>query len=320
MAHDLEFDNSGAMMAYAKSGGKPWHSLGFAVSDDLTPRQMMEAARCDWTVDAVPAFAEVNGKKIDVGHSALVRSSDGKVLDVVTNDWHPTQNHEAFEFFNDFAAAGDMSMETAGSLKGGKIVWALAKVKDSFTLFGGKDTIESYLLFSNPHMYGQSITVKSSFIRTVCNNTLTASLREKTDHQVRVTHRRKFDGDEVKMQLGIAHEQLMAYKEAAEYLSQKRFKDEDVVDYFRRVFPMITKDEEKKQDSLSKTARLAISVMDEQPGAELGEGTFWQMNNAATFVVDHLVGRNRDSALTSAWLGEGARRKNAALKLALEMA
>ena len=50
--------------------------------------------------------------------------------------------------------AGDMEMHTAGSLQDGQIVWALAKVKDSFELFKG-DTVESYLLFSNPHKYGE---------------------------------------------------------------------------------------------------------------------------------------------------------------------
>ena len=41
-------------------------------------------------------------------------------------------------------------METAGSLKGGKVVWALAKVKESFDIFGG-DEVGAYLLFSNTH-------------------------------------------------------------------------------------------------------------------------------------------------------------------------
>ena len=48
--------------------------------------------------------------------------------------------------------AGDMEMHTAGSLQDGQIVWALAKVKDSFELFKG-DTVESYLLFSNPQVW-----------------------------------------------------------------------------------------------------------------------------------------------------------------------
>jgi len=56
--------------------------------------------------------------------------TDGKVLDVVGDDWNPVQNEEAFQFFSEYVLAGDMEMNTAGSLKGGRNVWALAKVKE----------------------------------------------------------------------------------------------------------------------------------------------------------------------------------------------
>ena len=117
MAHELEFVNGKAQMAYA--GDVPWHGLGVKVSNDLTPEQMLKAAGLDWTVDPVDLFAEVGGDRLPTGHRALVRSSDQKVIDVITNDWNPVQNSEAFEFFNDFVAHGDMSMVTAGSLKDG---------------------------------------------------------------------------------------------------------------------------------------------------------------------------------------------------------
>ena len=151
MAHMIEEINGKAQMAYA--GDVPWHGLGTKVPNDLTPIQMLDAAGLDWTVEKIPAYAKVGGRDVEIGQSALVRSMDNSILDVVSNDWNPVQNYEAFEFFNDFIAAGDMEMHTAGSLQDGKIVWGLAKVKESFDLFKG-DQIDSYLLFSNFHKYG----------------------------------------------------------------------------------------------------------------------------------------------------------------------
>jgi len=135
MAHELEIVNGNAQMAYA--GDVPWHGLGVKVPADLTPDQMLEAAGLNWTVTKVPTFATYNDKNISVGKSALIRSNDERVLDVVSDDWNAVQNSEAFEFFNEFIAAGDMEMHTAGSLKNGQIVWALAKIKDSFEAFKG---------------------------------------------------------------------------------------------------------------------------------------------------------------------------------------
>lgn len=315
MSHELEMVNGQAQMAYV--GETPWHGLGVRVSDDLTPEQMMKAAGLDWTVETVPLIAEYGNDVLATGHKALIRDRDAKVLDVITDDWHPTQNIEAFEFFNDFVAAGEMKMHTAGSLRDGTIVWALAAVDESFELFGGRDKVDAYLHFTNPHQYGKSIDVRFTGIRCVCWNTVSASLNSKSKNFVKVSHRRKFNADEVKETIGVAKETLAKYKEMAEYLSQHRYTDENIVDYFKRIFPMA--DGSKRE--LSKNANLAINEwMPNQPGAELGEGTWWQVFNAATFGVDHMIGRSADARLQSAWYGANKSLKTKALELAVEMA
>ena len=70
------------------------------------------------------------------GQKSLVRESDGRILTNVGADWNPCQNETAFEFFTEFVMNGDMEMHTAGSLRDGQMVWALAKVKElSFAKF-----------------------------------------------------------------------------------------------------------------------------------------------------------------------------------------
>ena len=98
MAHMIEMIDGKASMAWA--GETPWHGLGTQVSNDLTPEQMLKAADLDWKVVPVPAYATIGGEQVDIGRSALVRDRDNKVLDVITNDWVPNQNSDAFDFFN----------------------------------------------------------------------------------------------------------------------------------------------------------------------------------------------------------------------------
>lgn len=318
MAHELEFVNGQAQMAYA--GELPWHGLGVQVPSDLTPEQMMQAAGLDWEVQKFPAFAEINGKRVDTGRSALIRTSDNKFFDMVGDDWNLVQNAEAFAFFNDFIAAGDMEMHTAGSLKGGRNIWALAKVNDCFEI-NGDDKVEGYLLFSNPHQYGKTVDVRFTPIRVVCNNTLTMSLNGKVDRMFKMNHRQVFDADLVKEVLGVSKEKLAKYKEMAEYLSQKRYNNESIVEYFNRVFPMTTgKKEEQANELQSRAAKLAYEVLETQPGADYAPGSWWQAFNAVTYSTDHLLGRSTDTRLTSAWFGVNQRRKIEAGNLALEMA
>ena len=319
MAHEIEFVDGQAQMAYV--GEVPWHGLGVEVSNDLTPEEMLNAAGLNWRVEAFPAISTLaDGTQIDTGHSALVRDTDNRVLDVITNDWNPMQNADAFDFFNEFVEMGDMEMHTAGSLKGGKIVWALAKVHESFELFDGKDRVDSYLLFTNPHTYGQSIDVRFTPIRVVCNNTLTLSLNKQSKSMVKVSHRREFNPELVKETLGVAKMKLSKYADIAQYLSNKRFTDESMEDYFKRVFPVITNKEDSTKE-LSKSAKYAIEeALENQPGAELGKGSFWALFNTITFMTDHVIGRSADNRLTSAWYGANKNLKNKALEVALEMA
>lgn len=314
MAHEVE------TMAYA--GQVPWHGLGVSVINDLTPDQMLKKAGLDWSVDKVQAYVDYNGQKLDTGKQALVRSSDNRVLTMISEDWEPVQNATAFEFFNDFIMAGDMEMHTAGSLKQGNMVWALAKVKDSFSLFKGKDTVESYLLFSNPHEYGKSIDIRFTPIRVVCNNTLTLSLNQKSDMMVRLDHRRAFDGDMVKQTMGIAKNKLYQYKEMAEFLTSKTYKPDTVVDYFQQVFPLASTKltEEEQKLKMSRPAATAHGVLETQPGAEYGAGSWWQAFNATTFAIDHLLGRSADTRMQSSWYGANRNKKIVALEKAVEFA
>lgn len=316
MAHEIEMVNGKAQMAYA--GAVPWHGLGTEVPADLTPTQMLDAAGLNWNVEKVTAYATIGGKQVDIGQSALVRSSDNKILDVVSNDWNPVQNEDAFDFFNEFVAAGDMEMHTAGSLKDGQIIWGLAKVKESFELFKG-DQIDSYLLFSNFHKYGFSTDVRFTPIRVVCNNTLTLSLNSKVERMAKISHRKVFEPTAVKEMLGIATNKLAKYKEMAQFLGSKMAKDENVVEYFKRIFPLTTSNEDKSND-LSKNAKVALDILHTQPGAEYAEGTWWQPFNAVTYMTDHLVGRSADTRLSSAWYGYNKTLKTKALEVAIEMA
>jgi phage/plasmid-like protein (TIGR03299 family) len=314
MSHEIEMVNGVAQMAYA--GDTPWHGLGTQVSDDITTDGMMEAAGLDWSVTKQPMYyMDDLGEMGEVpGKSALVRSSDNKVMDIVGSDWNPVQNVQAFDFFREFVDAGDMKMHTAGSLKDGKMVWALAKVNDGFTIKTdqGEDSVEAYLLFSNPHQYGKSIDVRFTPIRVVCNNTLTLSLNQNVDQYVRVGHQRPFNAEDAMATLGVAQQKMETYKEAAEYLCQKSYTTDQMLDYFNQVFPSAS-------DRDSNKSREAQEVMHTQAGANLGEGTFWQLFNTVTYMTDHTLGRNADTRLQSSWYGQNQNVKKKALELAVNM-
>jgi len=313
MSHEVE------TMAYA--GELPWHGLGTEVSNDLTPIQMMQKAGVDWEVEQQKIVTET-GIEID-DKVALVRTSDNTLLDVTGKDWKPVQNEEAFTFFSEFVAAGDMEMHTAGSLKEGRNVWALAKVKESFDVFG-EDRVDSYLLFSNPHQYGKAVDVRFTPIRVVCHNTLTFSLQNASKNSVKVGHRTAFDADTVKETLGLASEKFAKYKEMAQFLGSRKVTAESLIQYYNDVFPTTSRKEEKTPvvvyDDMSKAAKMCYDALEVQPGAEFAAGTWWQAFNSVTYYTDHLQGRNSENRLHNQWFGYNQAKKVTAAEKAVAYA
>jgi phage/plasmid-like protein (TIGR03299 family) len=312
-------------MAYAhKAGSKdaayqvPWHGLGQPVSNDLTPKQMLKKAGLDWTVDRVPLYFKYKGKEIYAEKDGLIRSKDNRIMSHITDTWIPVQNDDAAQFFHDFVKQGHMEMNTAGSLREGELVWFLARIKKSFALRFGKkqDVVDSFLLFTLPHEYGKRLNIRQTNIRAVCQNTVNLALRQKTDFEVNIGHRKPFDPEIAKEALGLADQRFEEYKEMAEFLSKRKFNKELLGKYFDEIFPSKSKDEEK----ISRPARLCLESMDTQPGHELGAGSWWQAYNAVTFNIDHILGHGQDTRLQSAWYGKNRDNKLLALKKAIEFA
>jgi phage/plasmid-like protein (TIGR03299 family) len=308
-------------MAYA--GQSPWGDIGTQVSNDLSPQQIMEKADLNWSVDKVQTYADYQGEKIPTGMEALVRSSDNKILTQVGKNWEPCQNETAFEFFNEYCLEGGMDMESAGSLKGGKMVWALAKIKESFDVVKG-DQVDSYLLFSNPHEYGKSIDVRFTPIRVTCMNTLAMAIKGSAVNGMKVNHRKAFDPVMVKQTMGIAHEKFEQYKEVAQFLSKKRFTADSLIQYYNEVFPRTYKGKDEvivnAYDDLTTNGQKAFDVMESQPGASFAQGSWWQALNSVTYLTDHVMGREADSRMTSSWFGANANRKAVAVSKAIEFA
>ena len=148
---------------------KPWHGLGTEVQEAPTSRDALRLAGLDWTVEQKPI--QLEGIEIP-GYKANVRSTDDRVLGVVSDRYRIVQNQKAFEF-TDSIIGGDVRYETAGSLNGGKKIWLLAKLPE--TEIAGDET-EPYMCFTNTHDGSGAIRVCMTPIRVVCNNTLSASM------------------------------------------------------------------------------------------------------------------------------------------------
>jgi hypothetical protein len=101
-----------------------------------------------------------------------------KVFGVSSKRYQIHQNKDILAVFDQFCNAGHAEMDVVGALRGGAVVWALAKLngRTTVTMRGG-DTVTGYLLMVGSHdgtLPTQAIATQE---RAVCNNTLFPAMR-----------------------------------------------------------------------------------------------------------------------------------------------
>jgi phage/plasmid-like protein (TIGR03299 family) len=319
--------NGNASMAWAND--VPWHGLGQELSSDATPTEFMNAAGLDWSVSKRPMYLADQTLVLD--SMMLARDTDDRQFSVVGADWNPVQNRDVFAFYDRFFEAGHIKMETCGSLKDGKEIWAMGKIDHGFTL-PGDDRSETYLLFHSAHLYGKATTFRSTTQRVVCNNTLQPALK---DHSNRfsLSHRADFTNEDIQK---MASEAVMgtiatmeAFSQVAQHLANTPVNQRTIEEVVAEVYQPTLLNDERLSNPLplrADFAELASSVLSAYelaPGQRMksARGTAWGLLNAVTYVEDHLsAAKSRENELVSAWWGNGAKRKQVALDACLRLA
>lgn len=323
MAHELDFSNGRANMAYV--GETPWHGLGQNLDPNATLEDWTKAAGFDWQVKRGAINFEVrdeedNPVRIETVPKrwALYRSDTGAALSVMSSNYQITQPRDVMEFFRDLIETGGFRMETAGMLRGGSTYWALARVADRFDV-GGGDTVDPYLLLATSCDGTLSNCAQFTTVRTVCQNTLSAAVNNKTG-QIRIPHSTKFDPLRIKAELGLVEGTWEKFRKNAREMSKRKVSREEATKFFLGVlYPDQEEvDLEANRPMLALVTKIYLEGVGQQ--VKTAEGTAWGLLNAITRFADHeRAAQSRDTRLQSAWFGAGARMKRLALDKALEL-
>lgn len=263
---------------------KPWHGLGTKVDDAPNSADALRLAGLDWTVDRLPVSVQ-GGTEAIPNYVANVRSSDGKVLGIVTDRYRIVQNADAFAF-TDGIIGGDVRYETAGSLAGGRKVWLLAHLPAEKIL---GDEVEPYICFANSHDGSGAVRVCMTPIRVVCNNTLNAALSSaKRMWSTRHTGDILSKMAEAQKTLELAGTYMMELGKYAERMANKTVTDERIREILDELFPVDENDSDltKRNMERMKTEYMTCLFM---PDIAKFRGTAWGALNAMSDMVGHVA-------------------------------
>lgn len=327
MAHEIEMRNGVNSFAYAGAPG--WHSLGQEVTGDaiLDHRAFLKAANMEWSVRKTPLYMrDSNGDmKITNDSFAVVRDVDEAYMGTVGPQWEPIQPAEALEWFQPVIDSGSATFETAGSLRDGRVIFALARINAKQEEVVKGDAINRYCLLSTSFDGTQATRCGFTNVRVVCANTL-AMTKNKNDagnKLIRIRHHRKQHDVLAKVReiMTLATSQFEATMEQYRFLAKSRIAShKDLLEYVVKVLD-VDVDENGEMSTRSANRVKAISDLAYVGvGSDLAEGTWWNAYNAVTEFLSHQAGRNADNRHTSLWFGQGADMNDRALDLALQVA
>jgi phage/plasmid-like protein (TIGR03299 family) len=321
MSHELTIRADDRVeMAYV--GDTPWHGLGQKLPDDATIEDWVHGAGMEWEVKHTPVFFDVGEglmRPFDE-REVLYRSDTLAPLGVVSKSYCIIQPRECIEFFDDLVHSVGLSLETAGTMFGGRRFWALAKIGDA-SLINNEDKVRGYLLLTSSADGMRATEARFTSVRVVCRNTLRMSDLQDSEGQIKITHRAEWDPDEVKRQLGVAPATFETFMHNMRRLADVRVTDDKAVALTRKLFRPEQKDGEKKdgkpfEQVMSLFRGLATGF--DLPGFE---GTAWGWLNSVTEYVDHETKAKSEShRLQNSLMGPGEKLKSAALHQALELA
>jgi phage/plasmid-like protein (TIGR03299 family) len=262
----------------------------------MTAREALVAGGVDYEVEKRPLWAEENGLATLAipGHFATVRTDTNQPLGVVGSRYAIVQNRDALSFFDPALGEGAASIDSVGSLAGGKRAFMLAKIPEVVEIVPG-DAVERYLLFSNSHDGSSAVEVLFTPVRVVCQNTLSAALadaKKKKAGRVSIRHTAG-----AKERLEAAHEVLgqerdyfTRIKAAFQYLAKRDLGRAEVASFVRDLLPGKLDAETKKITVSTKTRnrrKAVVKAFEESPGSDMAGSTAWGLYNAATWFIDH---------------------------------
>lgn len=335
MAHEIEHraDRGTDSFAFVGERSAIWHGLGQQAMPNWTAEEWMAASNQDFRVSKVPLVGVQAGEGNPIPcdeHMMLIREDSGKFLSIVSPEWQPSQNEDAYAFAEPMIAAGLADFNTAGTLFEGRICFLLLKTNDGFQL-PGADENEMYIFVQISHQYGHADMAVPLYIRVVCDNTRRAGLSSKTKSQLdagKFIHRAKtaFSVEKAQSLIEAYRLGLAEYAEQAKFLSTKRATPEQVRAYINKVFKLeaLTKGtrEEiaRRHENNERTVKSMLKTIDTQPGAHMSAGSWWSVYNGVTFHEDHGKYLGKTEALSTKISGSSNERKQAALQVALAMA
>ena len=313
MAHELETQNGVA--SFASFREPAWHGLGTVFTEEKNTAEMLAAANLNnWNVRLeeleIPSTLTSDKSYQYVVRTNPTNKAQTDVLGIVGERYVPVQNEELFAFGDNILDGGGR-WETAGSIRGGRVVFGSLALERETVLdpTGVADKVKTYLLINTSHDGSIAIQASITPVRVVCANTLNLALgnpRKKNGvkQSFKIRHTQTAEGKiaVARETLGLANKYMDAFDMMANAMIQKEITAQQFNEIILAAYP---KPEKDSKGAVKKWENKVDVINDIYTGQYNGmiAGSAWGAFNALTERLDwhrNARGGSNESLLAAA--------------------
>ena len=313
MAHELETQNGVA--SFASFREPAWHGLGVVFTEEKNTAEMLEAANLsNWNVRLedmeIPSHLTSDKNYQYVVRTNPTDATQTDVLGVVGERYHVLQNEDLFSFGDNILDGGGR-WETAGSIRGGRVVFGSLALERETILDpnGVADKVKTYLLINTSHDGSIAIQASITPVRVVCANTLNLALGSikkkngiKQSFKIRHTQTANGKVQIARETLGLANAYMDEFDKMAKAMIEKEVSAKSFNDIILAAYP---KPEKDAKGAIKKWENKVNLINDIYTGEFNGmiAGNAWGAFNALTERLDwyrSARGGNNESILAAA--------------------
>jgi len=248
MAHELETQNGVA--SFASFREPAWHNLGTVFDTEKNTNEMLVAANLNnWNVRLEDL--EIPSSLVsDKSYQYVVRTNptdktQTDVLGIVGERYVPLQNEDLFSFGDNILDGGGR-WETAGSIRGGRVVFGSLALERETVLDpnGVADVVKTYLLINTSHDGSIAIQASITPVRVVCANTLNVALnrtrkKDGVKQSFKIRHTQTAEGKitVARQALGMANSYMDEFDKMAHAMITKEISAKDFNDIILAAYP-----------------------------------------------------------------------------------
>lgn len=298
MAHELEINEATGEATFASLRQPAWHNLGTVFQDEVNTAEMLSLAHLDnWNVrlEEVPVPAGFTSDKTYsfVSRTNPFNKDQTDILGIVGERYTPLQNEDLFSFGDNLLDGGGR-WETAGSIKGGRVVFGSIALQNSITLDpnGIADKIDNYLLINTSHDGSIAIQASITPVRVVCANTLNLALssfkgKKASKQTFKIRHTQTAEGKiaVARQALGLANSYIDEFSELANKLIQTEITKAQFDKIVELAYPEPEKDSKGSMKKWNSKVDLLNDIYVGQYNNTIA-GTAWGAYNALTERLD----------------------------------